>query len=100
MTFVVLSQVLLYGAGVISRLLFGLVLFTGEKPAKLSLVVLATLEMLVSLSQPLESVSNPKHFLIKFSFVSFGGGGASSKGPFIYYVSTFFYQPQQFHEFF
>ena len=31
------------------------------------------LEMLVSLSQPLESVSNPKHFFIKFSLISFLG---------------------------
>ena len=34
--------------------------------------------------------------------ITFADGGADwiSWGPFIYYVSTFFYQPQHFHEFF
>ena len=34
------------------------------------------------------------------SWAAGNGGNGISKGPFIYYVSTFFHQPHNFHEFF
>ena len=51
------------------------------------------------------SMPSPCPFLKQTSLISFFGICSRntfmfSMGPFIYYVSTFFYQPQHFHEFF